>query len=381
MRILLLIRSLNRGGAERQLITLAKGLTERGHVCAIVLFYAGGTLEPELAESDVLLLHLGKSGRWDVTGFARQLIQAVRSFKPDVLYSFLNIPNLLAVLLKPWLGAVPVVWSGRVGAIDMKQYDRFQQITYGLEPWLVRGAALTITNSESGRIAAIDRGFPEQKVMVIENGIDTARFAPNAKVRSEMRADWGIDDDDVLIAAVGRLDPMKEYPSFLRAAARVAERHPNARFQIVGDGSNENRTALIQYADRLGIGNRFRLFPGTPQIERVYCALDILVSSSNAEGFSNVVAEAMASGVPCAVTDVGDARRIVGELGEIAHPGQDDSLAAAIERLLPRLSASLSTAVRDQIVQNYSVAHMVNRTERALQQVVDAATAKGLGRA
>src|SRR3972149_3470346 len=113
MKITFLIRSLNFGGAERQLVTLAKGLHGRGHSLQVLVFYPDGTLEKDLLNSGVHVHDLGKRGRWDILFFMRRLIRFIHNEKPDIIHSYLVIPNIFAVLLKPLFPDMHVIWGVR----------------------------------------------------------------------------------------------------------------------------------------------------------------------------------------------------------------------------------------------------------------------------
>src|SRR5207248_2823058 len=100
MKIFFLIRSLGLGGAERQLVLVARGLHERGHEVVVATFYSDGALEKELREAGVLIRPLHKQGRWDVVAFLLRLIRVVREERPDIVHSYLPDPNLMGVALK-----------------------------------------------------------------------------------------------------------------------------------------------------------------------------------------------------------------------------------------------------------------------------------------
>ncbi len=244
---------------------------------------------------------------------------------------------------------------------------------YRVEPLAARAADLVICNSQAGRGAAIAMGYPAQRTITIENGIDTARFRPDADARKEIREGWCIDDEVPLIGIVGRLDPLKDHVSFLYAAATVQKWQPASRFLILGDGPDEKRANLADVAAALGLTDALRWEWAQGEMESMYPALDVLVSASTTEGFSNVIAEAMACGVPCAVTDVGDSALIVGDTGAVVPPSDPEALAQAILSVLERRSAALSGAARARIVENFTVERMVTRTEAALAAVVDRA--------
>jgi hypothetical protein len=141
VKIFFLIRSLDCGGAERQLTVLSKGLCELGHDVVIAAFYAGGSLEKELRDTKVRILPLNKSGRWDVFGFIAQLIRAVRAERPDVLHGYLEDPNLLTVVLKPLVRNLKIVWGIRSSARDSNQQSRLERLSRHFHgDWRTRGS-------------------------------------------------------------------------------------------------------------------------------------------------------------------------------------------------------------------------------------------------
>jgi glycosyltransferase involved in cell wall biosynthesis len=368
MKILFLSRLLHRGGAERQLVTLACALKRRGHEPVVALFYATGPLLAELEQAGVRVVPLHKRGRWDMAGFVARWVRLARAERPDVLHPYLSGPNLLCVLLKPLLGA-PVVWGLRMAQLDTTPYDWFQRILYGVQPLASRWADLIICNSHAGRAVAVASGYPAERTVVVPNGIDVARFRPDAAHRTRARAAWGMADDELVVGIVGRLDPVKDHPTFLHAAARLAACTEAVRFVCVGDDPQGRRPALQTLAGTLGLGERLLWLEGQGAMEAVYPAFDLLVSSSSGEGFPNVVAEAMACGVPCAVTDVGDSAWIVGETGAVAPPGDPDALCRAMLEVLGRRSPARSAQARARVVEHFSVDALAEKTLGLLASV------------
>lgn len=365
--LVLLARKLDRGGAERQLVALAKGLRKRGRDIHVVLFYPGGVHDAELAAAGVPLHFVGKRGRWDVVGFFVRLLLILRRLRPMAIYSFLDLPNILAAILHPATGRPRLVWSIRAAGMEMRHYDWLSRAIPRLEASLSRVADVIVANSHAGLAWAVSRGFPKARMTVVENGIDTVRFHPDAKGRAEIRDEWEVSADQRLIGLVARLDAMKDHRNFLQACARLATRRNDLRFVCVGGGSPAFRSELDGLAVRLGIADRLIWAGPRQDMPAVYCALDIACSSSAfGEGFSNAVGEAMACGVPCVVTDVGDSARIVGEVGEVAPPRDAEALAAALGRMLVRLDggADLGRQARERVVAKFSLERMVTRTEQ-----------------
>jgi glycosyltransferase involved in cell wall biosynthesis len=365
-RLTFLIRSLDYGGAERHLLTLVRALNKERFSVTVLYFYGGGRLEDELRASGVRMISLGKRGRWDLFGFTWRLVKQLRALRPDFLHSFLVEPNLLTVLLKPLLPSVRVVWGVRASRVHFENYDRFSRLTFRLQCFFSRFADLIIFNSERGRDYHLSQGFPAQKSMVIHNGIDTDAFKPEPEARSRVRSELGVAADALLVGCVGRLDPMKDHPTLLRAAQVVCREREDVRFVCVGGGPVEYLSELQSLAGELGVADKVIWAGARSSMAATYNALDLLVSASFSEGFPNVIGEAMACGVPCVVTDTGDSALIVGEVARVVAPRDPAALAAKIISSLEEEGDETSARLRARILENFSVERMAAETERAL---------------
>ncbi len=378
MKILFLCRSLDVGGAERQIVELAKGLRQRGHEVSVAVLYGGGPLEADLEAADVPRHDLRKSGRWDIAGFAARLVRLLRAERPDVLHSYLTLPNLLAAASRPLLRRTAVVWGVRASSMNLEHYDWLFRLVERLAVFLSRRVDRIIVNSQAGFAHHLRIGYPAPAMRVVENGIDTGRFFPDRARGVELRRHWGVPGSEILIGLVGRLDPMKGHQTFLEAAASIAAHRPELRFVCVGNGDAAFLAHLRRIADRSGLGGRVVWQNAVPDPMPAYNALDVLCSASDGEGFSNVIAEAMACGVPCVATDVGDSARIVGRPEYVAEPGNPRSLEQALITLLDDLKAQRvdRAALRQRIVESYSIERLACRTENLLSEAV----AQRLGR-
>jgi glycosyltransferase involved in cell wall biosynthesis len=373
MKVIFLTRGLNYGGAETQLVALAKGLHQLGHSVQVVVFYSDGPLEKSLLESGVSVQSLGKRGRWDVLGFLFRLIQAIRKQKPDVLHGYLVVPNILTILLKIVSPCSRMVWGVRASNMDLDRYDWLARVLYRLECALSLFADLIIVNSYAGLDHAVAQGFPMRRMLVIPNGIDTERFRPDAKEGRQVRKEWGLGDDLKAIGLVGRLDPMKDHPTFIRAAAHLIEERRDVRFVCVGDGPSSYRQELIGLCEELNVSGYFIFAGALGNMPAIYNVMDVVVSSSSfGEGFSNVIGEAMACSVPCVVTEVGDSSWIVGENGHVVPPKNPKALMMAIEKLLDDIDSNgnRSQKIRQRVVNHFSLPKLVLATETALLGIV-----------
>ncbi len=249
--------------------------------------------------------------------------------------------------------------------LDLEHYDWFSRLALRIERSLSRFADLIIVNSQAGRRFAIEHGFPKNKLVMIPNGIDTDRFHPDPVSRHRVRTEWGIMENEKLVGLVARLDPIKDHQNFLRSAALLARERLDVRFVCVGDGSPAYRDRLHVLSRKLGLEKRLIWAGARSDVPAVFTALDVAVSSSYGEGFPNVVGEAMACGVPCVVTDVGDSADIVGETGVVVPPRDSEKLAEGVRDCLAG-NRSKSAESRLRVERDFSIERLVERTERVL---------------
>ncbi len=374
MRLLFLTRSLNYGGAERQLVELACGLKRAGESVAVTTFYGGGSLESSLVAAGVPLHVLDKRFRWDLLGFLWRLGSLVRGSRPAILHSYLGTGNILAVAARWLCPGMKVVWGVRASNMELGRYGWLHWFLYWLECRLSRFADLIIVNSRAGWDYAAAHGFPTARMVVIPNGIDVHRFCPDPAARGRLRAEWEIGMQECLIGLVGRLDPMKGHEVFLQAAALLQKKQSNVRFVCVGDGPSDYQESLVRLSERLGLEQRVLWISGRDDMNAIYNALDILTSSSRfGEGFSNVIGEAMACETLCVVSDVGDAKEIVGDAGLVVVPGEVRGIYEAWVQLLSledHKRAEIGGRARARIVDRYSIDRLVTYTASALDRLV-----------
>jgi glycosyltransferase involved in cell wall biosynthesis len=371
MRVFFLIRSLNVGGAERQLIELVRGMDKTCFAITVASFYDGGELRPDLEKiAGVKVVSLHKKGRWDILPFLWRLKRVVRAAQPQIVHGYGGVANELTLMMGKIDGA-KVVWGLRASNMDFSYYGWLSIWLFHIGAWFSRFADLIIANSYAGAQHHIAQGYCRARMMVIPNGIDTERFRPDCKARQQMRYEWRVAKNERVIGIVGRLDPMKDYPSFLRAAALLTQKRHDVRFVCVGGGPAPYVRELRSLAEKLDLGERLIWAGVRNDMAAVYNAFDIATSASSyGEGFSNVIGEAMACGVPCVVTDVGDSAIIVGNTGQIVPPHCPEALTAAWTRLLDlpcEQRAALSKAARERIMSEYTVRQLVKMEEATLR--------------
>lgn len=367
LRIMLLLRSLDLGGAERQAALLARELAKRGHAVTVATFYAGGALEADLDGARVTLAALGKTGRSDVFSFWARLADLVHQARPDVLYSFLTVPNLLAALLRRSGTRPAVVWGVRASDMDMRRYDWLSRLTHALEPHFAQGADLIIANAQSGARAAIARGFPANKLRVVRNGVDLDRFGRDSAKRAAVRAQFGFSDAHKVVGHVARMDAMKDHDTFVAAFARVQRERADIRGLCLTSGRASADVLRARVASA-GVGDALHVSGSELDAAHAMSAFDVFCSSSAfGEGFANVLCEALAAGLPCAATSVGDAALVIGDCGALAPPRSPKALGDALSKALALCEDTTFAARARKRAEVFSVDAMVVETERLIR--------------
>jgi glycosyltransferase involved in cell wall biosynthesis len=368
MKILFVIRSLECGGAERQLVLLANELGRRGHSVWVAVLRSGGPREADLDQSRVQLLHLESSSRFHRVGSLARLGLFMRRERPDVVHGYLSAGNLIALAGWAWTPRAALVFGIRDSNMDKARYGRVTRFTSAVASRLSFAADGIIANSEAGRTYAIQSGSRAKKLFHVPNAIDTAEFYPDEGARQRVRAEWKIQPGESVVGLVGRIDPMKGHETFLRAAALVSRGQECVRFVCVGSGRAGFTGNLHELASSLGIENRVLWLADRKDMRAVYNAFDVFcLASIYGEGFPNVLGEAMACSRRCVATDVGDARFVAGSAAVIVPPNDADALAAALQEQLS--GRRFSPEARERIVSLFSVDQLAGRTEIVLNQV------------
>lgn len=371
LRVVVLLRQLSLGGAERQVVLLARELARRGHHVSVAAFYDGGALEADLMKTGAAFHALGKSGRGDMIGFGRRLAAFLEAVRPDVLYTFLTVPNLLSMIARG-RSRPAILWGLRASDMQMRQYDWLSRLTHTLEPRLAFHADLLIANAESVAAAAIARGFPQERMRIVANGIDLARFGLDTDTRARVRRAWGVGEDARVVGHVARRDPMKDHGGFIAAFAQAAAQRGDLHGVCVTSGSGAREALRTEIAAQ-GLGARLIVADAALDAADAMSGFDLFCSSSAfGEGFSNVLCEALACGLPCAATDVGDARLILSDAGFLVPPRNAAALAdAMLKTVAVREQDREGAAARARAaVARFSPEAMACETERLMREAM-----------
>ncbi|OAD12758.1 glycosyltransferase family 4 protein [Achromobacter insolitus] len=365
LRVLHIITGLGQGGAESVLFRLATYPEENvEHV--VVSLTDEGIYGERLRAAGVAVHVLGmKRGRVSLGGFLalRALVAAER---PDAVQTWMYHADLIGGLAARLAGVRAIAWGIRNSGEHLERSSRSARMVLracALLSGRIPKAIVCAAQKSAERHA--DKGYDRARMVVIANGYDLSRYAPNAEARSRVRAQWGVPQDVPAIGCVARWDPLKDHANLLRAIAALVRdgRDAGLRCVLIGRGMETDNAELGALVDKLGLRDRLVLAGPSDDVPAAMNGLDLHVLSSCAEGFPNVVAEAMACGVYCVVTDVGDAAYIVGDAGVVVPPEQPEALARGIETALHEVAARgrerAGEAGRARVLENFDIARMV----------------------
>jgi glycosyltransferase involved in cell wall biosynthesis len=367
MRIAYVLTSLGVGGAERQVVALAERMAARGHAVALVVLRPRQPEEWPISPDLVSLVRLDM--RKNPASFLAGLWRArrfLRVFSPDLIHSHTFPANLAARLLRllhpaPVLSTIHNVYEGSWG----------RMLAYRLTDPLSRRTT-AVSQAAASRYVRL-KAVPARKCFVLNNGIDTAEFAPSPERRARVRAEMGVQEQFIWLAA-GRIAPAKDYPNLLRAFSQVHAAIPAARLWVAGEAAGPEATIVRALAVELCLDDSIRWLGLRRDMPALLDAADGFVLASAWEGMPLAVGEAMAMEKPVVATDVGGVRELIGEAGVIVPAKNPEALAQAMLALMqttPEARSSLGRAARERIQSQFSMDAKADEWEALYRKVIE----------
>ena len=355
-RILHVITGMNPGGAEFMLHRLVTRLQFAFDLHVISMIEAGEAAAGlQEAGIPVQTLRL-RPGRLNMAAVG-ELVGAIRRFNPQVVQTWAYHADLVGGIAARYAGVPAIVWNVRNGYLDPSRIRRRTAV-------VARCCALVssrvptkiLTCSEAAMKRHIALGYDAGKFQVIPNGFDTERFAPSAAKRDRFRAERGLPDDAILVGLIARADPQKDHETFIDAVTRVAAGDPRVRVILAGQGVDVHNRRLRARIPP-SVADRFVMLGHRADVDTVLAALDVAVSSSVSEAFPNAIGEAMACGIPCVATGVGDTPQLVGNTGVLVDPKNVGALADGITSLArsAAMRRDLGARARERILSLFPI--------------------------
>ncbi|ARS27230.1 glycosyltransferase [Sphingomonas sp. KC8] len=368
IRLMHVITATGIGGAQTMLERLVGAGDDvfGGYEQSILSLMSAGTLGLRLARAGVPVHTLGMRGGVPTPAALFRLVGLSRAVAPDLFVGWMHHAGLAA-----WYAARmhwprrPVIWNVRHSLHDIAYEKPATRAVLRHSARLSRHIDAIIFNSHVARTQYGALGYDLDRATVIPNGFDGDHFRPRPDARARLLSLFPVDGTRPIIGMVARNHPMKDPGLLIDAVRRLASDRMDADLLIVGPGMEHLPDQHHAAGSTGSAADRITLSGQRHDIGEWLAGLDLLVlPSAWGEAFPNIIGEAMASGVPCIATDVGDARWIIGDCGRAVPPRDVAAMQAAIAGLLslpPDARRNLGRAGRERVLRMFSLATVAQR--------------------
>jgi glycosyltransferase involved in cell wall biosynthesis len=363
LQIQFVITSLEVGGAETLLLNLIKRLNRDYFAPQVVCLKEGGPMASAFAHEAPLHCNMLRN-KWDWR-VASRLKKLFVDQGTQVVITVGAGDKMFWGRLAARLAGVKVICS----ALHSTGWpDGIGRLNRWLTP--ITDGFIAVARPHAEHLVAHER-FPQERVFVIPNGVDTQRFQPVSVLRKKIRDELQLGGDSRLVGIVAALRPEKNHRQFIDAAYEIHRQLPNTQFLIIGDGPE--RATIESYTLSRGLGRVVRMLGNRNDTQRLLPALDVFCLTSLNEANPVSIMEALACGVPVVAPDVGSISETVipEQTGILTRPGDAAETADAVIRLLgnPILAHSLGGAGRAHIQSQWSLDTMVGGYEHLMRSL------------
>ncbi|MEN4042075.1 MAG: glycosyltransferase [Anaerolineaceae bacterium] len=358
-RILFVITGLQTGGAEIMLRSLLEHLDRAYFLGEVVSLREPGAVGRQMQGMGVTVHTLDMSAQRPSPAALLKLAGILRQFRPHVVQTWMYHADLFGSLAALFAGRPPLVWGIHHAGEDLQALKPATRRIIQLNARLSQRMPERIVCCSMATLEThAQMGYARSKMVFIPNGFDLQRFTPDAQAAARFRQEIGVAAETPLVGICARFHPVKDHRNFLAAAQIIAAQMPQARFVLCGEGITPENPALQAWLAEYELHGRCTLLGRRADMPALLPALDLYVSASRSEAFPVIIGEAMACGVPCVVTRVGDSARIVGETGRAVPAQSPGALAAACLEMLalpPAERQALGRAARARIEAEYNI--------------------------
>ena len=369
IKVVHIITGLSVGGAENMLFKLVSGMDRSEFAPEVISLSGVGPVGEKMQAAGIPVRALNMRPSLPNPALLLRLTQWLRESHPQVVQTWLHHADLLGGIASRRAGRLPLAWNIRHSNLDPATIKR-QTILIGQACARLSHSLpqRIVCCSEAGRDEHMRLGYAPDKLIVIPNGFDLTAYQPSLSAQSAIRAELGIPLGAPLIGLIGRFHPMKDHATFVQAAALLHPLRPDVHFLCCGEDVTWQNATLADRIRERGLCDRFHLLGQRRDIPQIAAALTLgTLCSLYGEGFPNVVGEAMACGVPCVVTDVGDSVMIVGETGRVVPLRAPAALSEAWKHLLeldPAEQQRIAMAARERVETHFALPSVVGRYQQ-----------------
>lgn len=374
MRVIYIITGLGTGGAEAMLLKLLERLDREHYTPMVISLTTTGEIGERIAALEIPAYILRMEPNTpNLTKFIC-LIRLLYQLRPDVVHTWMYHADLLGGLAAKWVGCSKIIWGVRnTDLLPGNGVSKSTALIMRLSALLSNIVPYTIICvAESAKRTHAEMGYAQNKMRVISNGFDVETYKADAHARHRIRQMLNLPSNALVIGSIGRFNEYKDHRNFILAAGDVASADETVYFLMVGRDVDCDNALIRKWIHETGYSDRFILLGERSDVMDILKAMDVFCLHSISEGFPNVLGEAMSTSLPCVVTDVGDAARLLGNTGLVVPPRNPSALAEELLKLVkttPEQRINLGCLARKRIVEHWSIDQVTQQYEQLYQEV------------
>lgn len=374
MKILHIITDLNVGGAEMMLLNLVVEHHKYGFEILVIGLANDGPIGEKLRQFGIPVVTLGmKTNHQDQFPFLR-LVNLIKSIKPDIIQTWMYHADLFGSLAALIAGNPRVIWGLHHTlnkSIEIKPFTniiiRINSLLSNFIPKKVICCSVETMRSH------IKIGYSVRKLVVIPNGTDLVRFQMDRDAGLMIKNEFGLSPENHLIGMIARFHPQKDHHTFIQAAKILNKVSPKVHYILAGAQMDYANKEIVNWINEVGLENHIHLTGLRNDIPQLISSLDIAtLSSAFGEALPVSICEAMACGIPCVVTDVGDSKKIVANAGICVPTRNPNALADGWNQILslnPAERSNLGKLARAKIEKEYNITFTARRYSEVYELV------------
>jgi glycosyltransferase involved in cell wall biosynthesis len=366
VKIVHLITGLGNGGAENMLFKLINHIDNDQFETVVISMTDKGFFGEKIKNKGIKLYTLNMKHSKHIFKSLFKLLKIVKKEKPDILQTWMYHADIFGVVVKIFFPKIKLFWNIRHSKL-IKGVDKNSTI------FIAKLCALfsnitkyIICGSNAAKTTHISMGYTPKKMEVIQNGFNLASYKPRVESNKIIKNELNIPDEGFVIGHVGRFHPIKNHRLLIEAFIELSKKHKNLYLILAGRNVDLNNTELNRIISKSKVSENIFLLGQQEDIMKIMHSMDVFVLPSLSEGFPNVLGEAMACGISCIASDVGDCREIIGNTGIMLNSIDKDELKKSIEKFIlfdANTRRKMSVLSRERIENNFNIVNKINEYE------------------
>ncbi|MFQ5560239.1 MAG: glycosyltransferase [Nitrospinota bacterium] len=356
IRVAHLVHSLGTGGMENGVVNLLNNIDPKTFSPYLITLRSGGELHERVDLTKVKIIELNKKSGNDFA-LPLKLYTLNKKHRFHIMHTH-SWGTLCEGIIAAKLAGCTGIVHGEHGTIQKKKGNRVIQRFF----WNKAHQVLSVSKVHRTILADVIP-YPIEKIKVIQNGVDVNKFSPSFNT-SVFKKKFGLNEKNIVIGSVGRLEPVKNYPALIQAFSQIRRTNPYVRLVFVGDGSR--KAELKKLVSTIGIEPDVLFLGSQSEVQNCIRAMDIFVLPSESEGLSNTLLESMSCGISVVATKVGGNPELIDKSsGVLVPPNNVDALVIALQDLIenPSKRQLLGKGARDRVTTMFSIQSMVKNYE------------------